>query len=618
MKKILIFLICFLSFISYTFAYTKAPVDITKMNIYEIQQAIDNGYLTYESLTKMYLERIETYDKDFHSIITINDKAIEEAKEKDIEYQQKGRTSILFGIPIVVKDNIDVYGMPTTAGSKTLKNSYPKEDAKIIKKLKEQGIIILAKTNMSEFAFYASNSVSSYGTIRNAYNTAYTSYGSSGGTAVAVSLQFATLGIGTDTNASLRVPSSTNNVIGFRPSLGLLSGDGIIKYDVTRDTVGAITKTVEENAILLENMTDDTVNYTNNIKNATFKDMKVGVLTQFLNGDNSGIYGTGSTYSEIKKLMNDAISKMEEQGAEIVEIDNFFNSTYSKIESNTVAGWTMCYAFNNYIKNTSSNINNFYELTSASGHIYSLWGYASDCTRNISRINDYENIKEPYDKYVKNIYSKYDLDVLIYPTTKNKVLKIGEDEDNFESPSYSIAPVLGYPALSIGLGNDNNGLYYGMDVVGLKNSEETLYQFAYLYEQINNTYILSDLAQPLYEVPEIVKKLKNLYEQNQKKSIILKLNFDTYKEYKKIEEQTEDFLFNYNDYAEEKQTAINLYDKYKNITDKLEKSINVEIIIVIILGGLSLIILFIKKIKTSKNKNFKKIKFKNKKKIYNK
>ena len=111
----------------------------------------------------------------------------------------------------------------------------------------------------------------------------------------------------------MRVPSSTNNVIGFRPSLGLLSGDGIIKYDVTRDTVGAITKTVEENAILLENMTDDTVNYTNNIKNATFKDMKVGVLTQFLNGDNSGIYGTGSTYSEIKKLMNDAISKMEDR-----------------------------------------------------------------------------------------------------------------------------------------------------------------------------------------------------------------------------------------------------------------------------------------------------------------
>lgn len=230
-------------------AYSKALVDITNMNIYEIQTAIDNGYLTYEELIRLYLERIENYDKDYNTIITLNNNAIEEAKKCDAIYKEKGRDSLLFGIPILVKDNIDVYGMPTTNGTKTLLDSYPKEDSEAIKLLKEKGVIVLGKTNMSEFAFYASSSKSSFGTTSNAYNKEYSSYGSSGGSAVSVALAFAQVSLGTDTAASVRTPASANNVIGIRPTFNTISSKGVILYDMTRDTIGVFSRNTYDNML---------------------------------------------------------------------------------------------------------------------------------------------------------------------------------------------------------------------------------------------------------------------------------------------------------------------------------------------------------------------------------
>src|SRR5699024_507614 len=141
--------------------------------------ALDKGYLTSELLVTLYLERIEEYDDEFNAIRQINENALEEARLLDEERSEGDIRSILHGIPIVVKTNIDVEGLATTAGSKALEDNYPNEDAEAIKKLKEAGAIILASTNMSEFAFAASNSLSSYGSVHNVFNPNYTSYGSS-------------------------------------------------------------------------------------------------------------------------------------------------------------------------------------------------------------------------------------------------------------------------------------------------------------------------------------------------------------------------------------------------------------------------------------------------------
>ena len=186
MKKV--FLIIFLLFFSIINinALTESVIDITKMDVFELQEAVDNDLINYETITKLYLDRINEYDKNYKSIITINETAIEEAKKCDEVYKKEGRKSLLFGIPIIVKDNIDVYGIPTTAGTKSLSDNYPNNNAKLIQNLIDKGAIIIAKANMSEFALMASSSVSSYGTVRNAYNIDYSSYGSSGGSAVSV------------------------------------------------------------------------------------------------------------------------------------------------------------------------------------------------------------------------------------------------------------------------------------------------------------------------------------------------------------------------------------------------------------------------------------------------
>ncbi len=608
MKKILLLMIIFLCFIFNinTFAYSKSVIDITTMDIYEIQNAIDKGYLTYELLTKIYLERIEKYDPNFNTIITINKNALKEAKEKDIEYKKYGRSSILFGIPIIIKDNIDVSGMPTTVGTKTLSDSYPNSDSEVVANLKEQGAIVIAKANMSEFAFFASSSISSYGTVKNAYNTAYSSYGSSGGVAVAISLQFATLGIGTDTNASIRVPASANNIIGFRPTLGLLSNDGIVNYDITRDTVGIMTKYTKENALLLAVLEGKNENYyTKNIKNPnTFT---IGVINDFLIGNDSGLYGTEKTLKEIVELFNKKLDTLKEQEVEIVYIDDFYSKDYSYIDNSTLGGWTMCYAFNNYIKNTNSSINNFYDLAYSRGHIYSLWNYVTDCSRNINNINNYKSEKEVYEQYINKIYEKYDLDFLAYPTTKNKLLKVTDDTSNFSSPSSLIAPVLGLPAMSLSLG-EIEGLYYGIELVGLKNSEELMYQFSYFYENINPTYTLSSLTPSLYEIPEEVTKLKDLYEDNINLTLFKKLNILVVKDYNKLRTDIKEFLTNYNNYEDEdiEDYASKLYTDYDKAINNLNK--NYYIIIVSIL----ILILFILIIKREifKHKLKKKRKYK--------
>ena len=249
MKKLLLLLLLIPFKIN---ALERAIVDINELNIYEIQEYVDQGYLTYEKIVKLYLDRINEYNEQYNALITINENALEEAKKLDIEYQEKGRRSLIFGLPVIVKDNIDVKGMPTTNGTKALLDSYPYENSYAVQKLIDNGAIIIGKANMDEFAFNATFTHSSFGYTYNAFNTNYSSYGSSGGSAVSVAANLAVYALGTDTGSSVRVPSSANGVVGLRPSYDLINTSGVIKFEETRDVVGVITKYVSDNAIVLD------------------------------------------------------------------------------------------------------------------------------------------------------------------------------------------------------------------------------------------------------------------------------------------------------------------------------------------------------------------------------
>lgn len=591
MKKILLILLLFISTIKIN-ALTEAPINITEMDIFELQEAVDNSLINYETITKLYLDRINEYDKNYKAIININENAIDEAKKCDEIYKKEGRKSIVFGIPIIVKDNIDVKGLPTTAGAKSLKDNYPKENSKLIQNLIDKGAIIIGKANMSEFAFMASSSVSSYGTVKNAYNTSYSSYGSSGGTAVSVAASFAALGIGTDTNMSVRGPSSANNLYGMRPTFNSISSQGIIAYDITRDTVGPITKTAKENAVMLAAMKgEDEKKYINT--NSTLKGKKIGVLKQFINGTATGL---DNSDSEVKELFYKTVDLLKENGVEIIEIDNFYNSTYNSISNNTVAGWTMCYAFNNYIKNTTGTIRSFNKLAASSGHIYSLWGYTTDCSRTVSSniISKYDDKKISYKNAFEKLFNNNELDAIMYPTLNNKLLKVGTS--GLKSNAMHISPVLGVPDITIPMG-EINGLYYGFDLIGLKNSEKTLYDIAISYNEINNTYVLPSIAPNLYEIKEEVKDLKELYLKNKNKNYEKVKSKELSEEYKTIINDIKEYFKNYNEIENKEEKAKELTKNYNEILNKIDnyKPFSIKTYLPFILGFPILILLIIPK-----------------------
>jgi amidase len=190
--------------------------DLLTASVADIQEAVKSGGLTYEQLVHLYLNRIDAYDKNgprLHAIIEINPRAVEEARLLDEERRTTGLRSRLHGIPIAVKDNIDVSGLPCTGGSPVLAGTYPASDATVIQRLRRAGAIIFIKTNMDELALDSRGLSSVGGQILNPYDLKRNPGGSSGGTAVAVNVGFAALGLGTETGFSIRSPAS-NNALG--------------------------------------------------------------------------------------------------------------------------------------------------------------------------------------------------------------------------------------------------------------------------------------------------------------------------------------------------------------------------------------------------------------------
>ena len=585
--------------------YTEAPIDILEMSILEIQQAVDLGLINYETIARIYLERIEEYNDEFKAVISVNEKIIEEAKKCDEEYAKNGRKSELFGIPIILKDNIDYVGLPTTAGAKGLSDNYPKTNSTVAQNLVDAGALIIGKANMSEFAFSAAISKSSYGTVKNAYDTAYTSYGSSGGTAVAISTGMAVAGVGTDTNSSIRVPSSAANLYGLRPTYGLLSGEGIIKYDASRDTAGPMTKYAKDNELMLGIMAKNDKEYTKS--DVDVKTLKVGVLTQFVNGDSKiNLPAVSSTSTVVLDLFNKKIDELKELGVEVVEIKDFDSYTVYNYYYNTIGGWTTCYFFNKYIKNTNSSVKSFGQLVNKGGYIQALGPYASCCNDSMDKFYTYEATHKKFASYVEEKMNKYDVDVLVYPTTKNTITKVSNA--SIKSPSSTISPPTGYPAISIPMGF-KNGLPYGIEFVAKYNEEHLLYAITEALENKEEVKI-SELAPDLYDVPEEVETLVDFYTDN--------LETLNTKRYKEVKAEMQDFFDTYNNVENKAETATILVEKYNTVTETIlleqakkeqmlrnAKYIGIGVGIVFVLAIISAVARKKKKKRTKKNRRNK-------------
>ena len=574
MKKLLLLLLLIPFKIN---ALEQAIVDINELNIYEIQEYVDQGYLTYEKIVKLYLDRINEYNKQYNALITINENALEKAKKLDIEYQEKGRRSLIFGLPVIVKDNIDVKGMPTTNGTKALLDSYPYENSYAVQKLIDNGAIIIGKANMDEFAFNATFTHSSFGYTYNAFNTDYSSYGSSGGSAVSVAANLAVFALGTDTGSSVRVPSSANGVVGLRPSFDLINTSGVIKFEETKDVVGVITKYVSDNAIVLDILDDKDIKYEDYL-NKNLKGIKIAVVESFMNPNtNSTSITYGKTDKFIYDMMNDAIENLKELGAEITYIDNF-SLTY-KFDATT-----MCYNFNEYIKGTSSKIKSLDDLIKNGGYTQYIEGYNGYYCNNDYKLTDsyknYISIRNNNIKTANNRFENYE--AIIYPTLKTQLYTNEEAKySQIYTASSSTAPLIGYPAISVPMGYYND-LPYGMEI--MSKSETTLYQIASAYEKVTNYYKTPSIAPALYEIPNEVNNLIDVYNK-----------YKDNESYDNINNKVKNYFINFDGNVENINNLINEYNNYvlTNVTE--EKNTNNYYVIVFALLVCAIIIKKVKK-----------------------
>lgn len=539
------------------FALTKAPIDITKETVASLSKSLDEEIITSEELINIYLERIKKYNDQYNALITINENAINEAKELDKERQNGNIKSSIHGIPIIVKDNIDVLGTATTAGSKALSDNYPNEDALIIQKLKDAGAIIIAKANMSKFAFYASSSSSDYGTVKNAYNLAYSSYGSSGGSAVGVALNFAPIAIGTDTNASVRLPAQAASLIGYRPTLGLISRTGIIPYDPERDTPGIIGKTIEDiltitNIIKGKDENDDKTydSETLKISEINLQNITLGISETFLNGSNENILSENKeTNEEVKNLLTSALDKIKDSGITIKVIENYYTTTVDSDVAKSYSGYQFCDKFNEYILNHQGSIKNFQELAEVTP---GLEGYAEECNSKTDQIYK-DGLKQEYKDYIEDIMKENNLDAIIYPSSKNKILELGTT--GIINLSAHASSTINYPSITIPIGYDSDNLPYSLEIMTKTQNDEFLLSLA---NKINSfrLYESKNPLSSLYEVDEEVTKLIQKYDKryNKKNTLFnkkwLKKVKNYFKDYQNIEKpETEAKKLNQNYYV---------------------------------------------------------------------
>lgn len=301
-------------------------MDLTELTIKQIHEGLVNKSFSCVDLTKAYLKNIKEKDKEINAYLTVTeDLALEQAKKVDDKIKQGQEIGPLEGVPCAIKDAIMVEGQKCTAASKILENYVAPYDATVIKKLKEQGVVILGKTNTDEFTMGASTENSAFGVTKNPYDKTKVSGGSSGGSAAAVAANMACFALGTDTGGSIRLPASFCGITGLNPTYGSVSRYGVIAHASSFDQVGPMTKNVEDAKIVLETICGK------DKMDATSADYKYEEVKTDLKGLKIGLpkeYFAEGLDKEVEQIARSTIKKAEEAGAKIVEVE-LPNSKYA-------------------------------------------------------------------------------------------------------------------------------------------------------------------------------------------------------------------------------------------------------------------------------------------------
>jgi amidase len=476
-------------------------LDLIELDIAGARQALRERRISCEQLTSRYLRRIETYDQPtgLNAIIYVNPNALERARQLDRHYGSTGRMQDLHCIPVILKDNFDTADMPTEAGSMALRGANPPDDAFMVQRLREQGAIVIAKSNMAEWAFSPYDTVSStHGETRNAYDLTRVPAGSSGGTASAIAANFGIIGMGTDTGNSIRGPASHLALVGLRSTIGATSRDGIVPLLSNRDIGGPLMRTVTDTAVVFSvlagvdpadpvtkaaarRVADD---YTVYLKKDGLQGARLGVLRALVD--------TAQADIEVTEVMERAIEELRAAGAEIV--DPFEIEDFDRLRTATGFCSRFRYDLAAYLatRGDSAPIRSL-EQVDATGHYLAMnaqameWAMGTDVAPEAQQPPCVDVQGDPRRKqFLDAVLAAMDaaqVDAIIYPSWTNPPRRLGDRESPHGNNSPVIAPHTGQPAITVPMGFTETGLPLGLQMLARPFDEGKLIQYAYAYEQ---------------------------------------------------------------------------------------------------------------------------------------
>lgn len=479
-------------------------MELHELNISSVRQLLLDREITSFDLTKALLQRIEKFEKKIGAFITIDkERALEQAKKAD-EDIANNNVSALTGVPIALKDLLCTKGIKTTCGSKILDNFIPGYDGTVVSKLKENGAVIIGKTNLDEFAMGSSTENSSYQITRNPWNKDHVPGGSSGGSAAAVTAGFCCAALGTDTGGSIRQPASHCSVVGLKPTYGRVSRFGLVSYGSSLDQIGPITKDVKDAALLMNVISgNDKMDSTSanidvpdfsrafdQFKKNSLKGMTAGIPKEYLSVE--GID------PDVEKVFNEAKKSLESLGVTIREISlphtDYVVAAYYIIapceaSSNLARFDGVKYGFRD---RSTEDLIEMYKKTKSKG-------FGPEVQRRIM-IGTFALSAGYYDAYygrasqvrtlIMEDFSKAfeTCDFILSPVAPTPAFKIGENIDDpltmYLSDIFTLsANMAGIPGISVPAGYSSKGLPIGIQMMAKRFDEMTLLRAGYGFEK---------------------------------------------------------------------------------------------------------------------------------------
>jgi Asp-tRNA(Asn)/Glu-tRNA(Gln) amidotransferase A subunit family amidase len=477
-----------------------AAFDVTEKNINDLQADMTQGQISSVDLVHAYLQRIAAYDQQgpaLNAVLYLNPNAVQMAADLDAERSNKGPRGPLHGIPVLLKDNYETYDMPTTGASLALRGATPAYDAFQVRKLRDAGAVLLGKVNLHELALGLTTHSSLAGQTLNPYDLTRAPGGSSGGSAVAVAANFAAFAMGTDTEGSIRVPSSHNNIVGLRPTAGLSSREGIIPFGHTQDTGGPMAKTVTDIALVLDaTVGRDPVDevtatsagkipatYTSALRADALRGARIGVVNQ--------LFGDAPEDEQVGDVVRSALVEMRDHGATLVDVSaadltdqlananllaqelKFYLRDYFQAQPgsffSTVEGWIDSGLL-------STTVEAFFRF------VFPIWTQPE----NYLSSDDYRNRLAARQTLAATLTSLMDdskLDALAYPITRRIAPLLG---DNQLGSNAAVSAHSGFPAMNVPAGFTASGFPVGIELLGRAFAEPTLLGLAYSFEQASH------------------------------------------------------------------------------------------------------------------------------------